>query len=65
MLLLARDFRSDMSSVRALDLTPVAETVTQVSNGLDNRTVVTATAFGALAGGLAGFMGSLLALLVQ
>lgn len=65
MLLLRTDLLSDISSVRALDLAPIAETVNQVSNGLDNRTVVTATGLGALAGGLAGFVGSVLALLSQ
>lgn len=52
--LLLRDFARDIASVEALDLHPVAETVSQVTAALNNQTAARAASWGALAGGVAG-----------
>ena len=52
--LLEHDSRQDIASVESLQLDSMVATTNQVSAGLDNRTVVLATAWGAIAGGLAG-----------
>lgn len=52
--LLQGDSRRDEETIDALETDPIAETVNQVAAALNNRMAVTATLWGALAGGLAG-----------
>ena len=54
LLLLERDFSTDLERIENLDTTTTMETVNHVAGALDNRMVVLATLWGALAGGLAG-----------
>lgn len=60
LLLFDTDYANDAESVTSLQLEPVAETVNQVAVGLDNRMVVAATGWGAVAGGVAGGLTGLL-----
>jgi hypothetical protein len=58
--LLQSDYSRDIANVEQLNMEPVADTITRVSTGLDNRTVVLATAWGAVAGGVVGGLAGLL-----
>lgn len=54
------DFARDVTEVEATNMSAVAGSVTQVAAELNNRLVVVATGWGALAGGLAGGLVGLL-----
>lgn len=52
--LLHRDSVRDAEIIEGLEVDPIAETVNQVASALNNRMAVTASVWGALAGGVAG-----------